>query len=137
MEYVQRVGNILDQSCSQVCPECAVPAWKNKEQKNSIAGCCACCAREDGYLREYNISYLKRKYNFDKKYGFFNVEHKLCLLPRHYRSETCLSYLCQALRDKIGTQNTKQVRKIAHKMSSINFEIRDIRWRERKQKAGK
>jgi hypothetical protein len=79
--------------------------------KESGRGCCANCASNRGYFisndidKNKQVEKLKKRYNFDKEYGFFDNINKCCKLPRIRRSHTCLGFTCSDLRHKVEIEN--------------------------------
>ena len=125
VQYVgKRFGKLVDCVNSEVCSKCPIDLWKSDFhledrgcKDNGVNGCCRDCGRYSGYFTskscffkkgEYSraVGHLKRLYGYTKEYGFFDFEKKVCKLPRHRRSETCLSHHCEpiakALRKKHG-----------------------------------
>ena len=108
------LGNLMDSRNSKVCSDCkhaysagmgtkrrvriktVLEARKLDRIASKEAGCCSVCSEwyfkhldEDNY-KQYEK--LKRLYNYDEFYHFFDTDKKCCTLPRHKRPITCLSW---------------------------------------------
>jgi hypothetical protein len=87
---------------STICANCPNPISpftdtpnNNESVRPKINGCCTNCASTGGYwYKNYVINYLKKRFGFDNKFGFFDDTKKCCILPRANRSSTCLGYRC-------------------------------------------
>lgn len=84
-----------------ICPEQGYLIDRGESHK----GCCNYCGSSRGYYKKhtlniYNSMNLESYYiNFED--GYFNSATQRCNLPRHLRSETCLSYFCVHIKRKI------------------------------------
>jgi len=75
---------------------CELCAHKNSQAKRAKFRCCTNCASNFGYQGESVMNLQKIKLlmrSYDKKLGFWR-EGKGCILPREYRSITCLAFGC-------------------------------------------
>ena len=71
----------------------------NSQIMSKERGCCTKCAQAEGYFSDrysewafWQINQLKYRYNFTKKFGFFDNTNKCCKLPRNMRSHTCTAF---------------------------------------------
>ncbi len=95
-DEVAILKSLLDTVNSKICPKCKECCCTDADVPSKG------CSKSGGYYDSYYdstpeelalIKYLKKKYEFTKKYGFLNPE-KGCKLPRYLRSHTCLIYFC-------------------------------------------
>jgi len=54
-------------------------------------------------LKDKVVARLKQNYGYDEKYGFFDNNLKQCHIPREYRSETCLGFMCSNIQITIAS----------------------------------
>lgn len=90
------------------CCDCKTRHWQRRQQYRRSSelerlmnrGCCAGCS--NGFYAKYNDNtpsydvpkYIQQFY-VSETYGFFNPNIPGCNIPRHLRSKTCLSYVCE------------------------------------------
>jgi hypothetical protein len=105
VQICKQLGSIFDPINKVVCSKCP-QITTNLTGLTGIEmnGCCTFCAEHNGYWRlKHQIDYLKKRFTFDSKYGFFNNTSKRCRLPRVNRSDTCLAMTCDAMKLKDDT----------------------------------
>jgi hypothetical protein len=107
IKHSKILEEIFDGINMRICSKCP-----KTTQSNKPTGCCVKCATNDGYYAFINafptnnpsfcihevIIKIKKEFKFNKNYGFFNNDIKKCKLPRHLRSNTCLSYTCDDMK---------------------------------------
>ncbi len=74
--------------------------------KNFKSSCCFSCGRSLGFYdaNSYFLDDPKKifsSYGFNYKYGFFKPMEG-CKIPRHLRSRTCLTYICNNVKKEIS-----------------------------------
>ena len=77
--------------------------WPVNVQGTNINCCCAACYRAKGFLKSIYPEYLNvYRENFAKDFGFWRPGQG-CILPRHMRSNICISFVCIYLEPMLGT----------------------------------
>ena len=56
-------------------------------------------------------------YGWDHVYGFLGKDG--CVLPREFRSNTCLSHMCDNLRNALTPEQLKRVEEIVRKIRKL------------------
>jgi hypothetical protein len=95
---------------------------EKQTHRTKEAGCCAECAKFNGFFDKFQISEypkelprLKDLYSFDQKYGFFDISKHCCKLPRIERSSTCLKHCCHPAYEEIVGSAVRVARQIKQK----------------------
>lgn len=79
--------------------------------KKTCEGCCNSCAYSGGYLWNLRydfpeiVEYLKKEYKFNERHGFLGENG--CTLPRHFRSGTCLGFVCWDYKEEFYSESLK------------------------------
>ena len=101
----EKIDNIFSGMNKEVCSKCNNYDMTDSDN-HPKRGCCRGCGGAGGYFESnwrkkdnnwiFKKSYLelRKKYHFNKKYGFFDVKNMRCGLPRAERSYTCLGHSC-------------------------------------------
>lgn len=121
-DEVAILKSLLDPVNSKICPNC-------KE-------CCCVegaltegCSASGGYYMKWCdptslafIKYLKKRYKFTKKLGFWSPE-KGCKLPQHLRSYTCLRYFCGKEQKLLKDLDITMARYLVNRIRTIKKQI--------------
>jgi len=99
---------------NKFCKNCVSEFWCGSNKNEKIKrGCCVDCAEEDGYFNyfpdsspEY-VNFLKKRFRFSKKYGFFDPKTKRCKLGYLLKSKICNAYCCPTVSDKLKITNNR------------------------------
>jgi len=109
-ERLAALTKYIDYGCDFTELGCKQYRFKNKKEKEeqnakwkeqyegkpypSLMCCCGGCRYSIGYMRVFNVySIAKVARYYNDKTGFWR-EDKGCILPRKYRSYTCLNHSC-------------------------------------------
>jgi hypothetical protein len=106
---------------------------KNTSYKNERMCCCTDCAFKIGYLNliyEKDVYYYTKKYN--KKTGFWR-KGKGCILDRHMRSNTCVTYVCGVGPNGLQDELKSLENAIRDYQNDVRKKVYEIR-KERKKK---
>ena len=115
-----------------VCSNCPDVKRYNKEfgktqkHRTKDAGCCAECAKYNGFFDSNQIRLfpkelikLKEQYCFDKIHGFFDISNHCCKLPRIVRSSTCLKHCCNIKYEQLATGAVSTITEIKGKHNML------------------
>lgn len=138
-ENTKILSDIFDEKNQKFCPDCfenfkdehvgykyeIIEGKRRRVQNPPIktkireCGCCKSCKNSKGHYRyptDGDAFYIHtrqqkimKNFIFDADNGFFNLEVKSCSIPREFRSSTCLSHTCSAL--KLTNEEYNQVHK--------------------------
>lgn len=104
-----------------------------RHECNKVAGrnvgCCSQCYTNQGHFSKGDdfvsarlaLGKLIDTYGWDHVYGFLGEEG--CVLPREYRSNTCLSHMCDNLRSALTPEQLKRVEEIVRKIRRLREAI--------------
>jgi hypothetical protein len=110
----QRMDRLLQDACGELCSKCDVFF-----DEASSSGCCGYCHVMDAYrdmssrkwLSPEAFEKLKIKYRWDDVYGFLDL-NKGCKIPRIFRADICLTFMCMDLRKRLGDKTVRRIDKI-------------------------
>jgi hypothetical protein len=102
--------NILKDVTADLCPSCDVLF-----HDADAMGCCGYCGQMDAYrelsgkwLSDNLFLKLKERYNWNERYGFLDL-NRGCKLPRIYRADICLTFMCGELRKRLSITEQKML----------------------------
>ena len=111
----------------EICGVC------KKHECNKVAGrnvgCCSQCYTNQGHFSRSDdfvsarqtLGKLIDKYGWDHVYGFLGSNG--CMLPREYRSNTCLSHMCDNLRSALSPEQRDRVEEIVRRIRKLRESI--------------
>jgi hypothetical protein len=124
------LGLIFDSINDVICSDCAL--HKNKLVDGRNTGCCIECYSSIGHFNhnydDDSIPYrkaigeLKDKFGWDHVHGFLGKDK--CMLPREYRSVTCLSHMCNELASKLTDVQRTRVRDIIDEIKRLKRSVK-------------
>jgi hypothetical protein len=138
------LGDIFNKANKLVCSNCQMAKYEtSKEADKNLTiyskecGCCSNCVERVGYFydtdnyegleqQRIQIDNLKKDYNFDKDYGFFDNIKKECKLPREKRSRICLRYFCSYLGEKLKQSDINLIYKFTESIGVIRRQNKSI-----------
>ena len=77
------------------------------------SSCCSSCYIGRGFFPDYIFDEIKKRFKFDKKNKKGFLTETGCIIPREFRSITCLSYTCAKM-GKNGPSFYKSIRIFSH-----------------------
>jgi hypothetical protein len=128
------MDRLLQNACGELCPKCDVFF-----DEAASSGCCGHCRAMDAYrdmgsrkwLSPEAFEKLKIRYRWDETYGFLDLNEG-CRIPRIYRADICLTFMCSELRAKLGEEKVRRIDKIIQRIlfDRYNENLMDIIDRE-------
>ncbi len=114
----RRMDILLKEATSELCPNCDFLFHEAE-----VMGCCGFCGDMNAY-RDMGSSYwmsnetflkLKIKYGWDERYGFLDLNTG-CKIPRIYRADICLTFMCSKLKKMLGPEKVRMLNKLTSRI---------------------
>jgi len=120
--FTNKLYKIFDDSVEIICVDNECKKYR------STRGCCQDCYRNNAHFshaRQLTLDLIFKRFKFNKETGFF-VDGKGCILPREFRSCTCLNFVCDDLRRELqlrhGGDILGEIETIISMISRIRYE---------------
>ncbi len=103
------VNRNICSDCRRAVPGSVVAGSLCRAFASKEAGCCNACSLTGGYNSHERFKLVRNHFRFDGKYGFFDPREHRCSLPRFWRSDSCLFYMCSSVADKLTKKQLAEI----------------------------